>query len=144
MVNFADVIFEYQNVRKRSDVILVQSLSCIGYTTSRLKRRSFYFWQLKMTCSKVFYNYHYPKMHIKVILYLLFCVHCVARTHYGDSVPTSDSDTDDQTSGGPHNGLPDNGSGIPPNQTSGGPHVGLPDSGSVQSFFEWRYFSKPI
>ena len=67
-------------------------------------------------------------MHIKVILYLLFCVHCVARTHYGDSVPTSDSDTDDQTSGGPHNGLPDNGSGIPPNQTSGGPHVGLPEA----------------
>ena len=65
-------------------------------------------------------------MHIKVILYLLFCVHCVAKTYYDEPVPSSDSGTHDQTSGGPQDGLPDNGSGTPPNQTSGGPHDGLP------------------
>ena len=41
-------------------------------------------------------------------------------------MPSSDSGTHDQTSGGPQDGLPDNGSGTPPNQTSGGPHDGLP------------------
>ena len=79
-----------------------------------------------MSCCKIRYNYHYLKMHIKVILYLLFCVHCVAKTHYDVPVPSSDSGTHDQTSGGPQDGLPDNGSGTPPNQTSGGPHDGLP------------------